>query len=1491
MSSPEGPAHAVLLAAGTATYKSAMFEALDQVPQALAAVVETFTELGYAAVAADPGYCLNPKPDDLRAAVYQAAVAGGVVVFYYTGHGARYTRDDYYLVSSQSQPADLSLTAMPAAALPGLLVRRGTDGEPDAEQPTALIILDCCFSGQAGLDILGEGLRGAGNSNTWVIASATSVQYAQQGVFAEALCEALRSPWAGASTEFLSLDSIVGQINEILRDRADQEARCFSPATGSSGIPPFFKNRFHQPGLAGLTVNEQDHLLASMGGGPHKPATGFYLAGVTGRVRAAEDLAIWMADQGRTGLAVMTGSPGTGKSALLALLARLTEPANRDELLLGADNSAIIRRAADRLSADVSVRVSYARGLNAEQAAAAVARALDRDASTVSALIEDLAAIPGNDGQLPVLVIDGVDEAASPSALITRLVLPLCRQLRMKVVVGVRRHLLPQLGGADLVIDLDSGAYHDPQALTEYVRQLLIATQEPGVSTPYQAAAAAGSGFPQDTVTVVARALARRATDGAVESFLFARLLAMSVRSRPEPVDVTSADWESMLPADLTDAFDEDLARLGTGAPLARTLLTALSWAKGPGLPRDNIWTAVGGALGDGRPSPVTNSDIEWLLSTASDYIIEDLGPGQRSVYRLFHDLLATSLRGHSPTGVHGAADDWPGRRAQVEEAITHSLLDTVPTDSTGQRQWALIHPYLRTYLAQHAAGAGPEVLAALMDVRDFLAVADSATLTPLLTSAGLGQPGQARAYLRARSLLGDNLAANAAYLEEAEVALNGAAPRGNAAIRPLYRTRLASVRRDDSLLTLTDAAPIVNSLAFGTGPGGQLLLASGGSDWNIRLWDPMTGAAIGPPLAGHAERVTSVAFGIGPGEQLLLASGSGDGTLRLWDPLAEAPARQALAAHAGAVSSVAFGAGPDGRLLVASGGDDGMVRLWDALTGIPAVPPITIGTGTVVSLALGTAAGSRSLLAATDPSGTVRLWDLGRPGTVPMHTLSGTPRVMRPRRLPRPGETEWSRLTRVAFGGRPGGPLLLATGSEDTTVQLWDPVSGKPTKPALTGHDEEVTAVAFGFGRSDRLLLASGSADTTVRIWDPVAGIGIGPELRGHAKTVTSVALGATPDRRPLLASGSWDGTIRVWDPLPVGPARQALRGHAGAVTAIASGSRCDGGPLLASGGDDGTIRLWDPSTGGPAGPTLSGQPDAIISIALGTGPDGQSLLASVNDGRTMQLRETATGTSASAWTWSPVEILSSPEEEPVVSAPVTSVALGIRPTGHLLLACGSADGTIWLWDPDTGNPLGPPFGQPLRWRPLADRSRVWPIAFSDARGGPMLLASPSYDDTVPPPDIHDPQYAWKLVGEAPTLVRLWNPLTGTTVGGPLGGHRGGVTSLAFGIWQDDRPLLATGANDALVRLWDPLTGHAVGEPLFGHFGGITSVAFGKWEGDRLVLATGATDGTVRLWDIPGLTCFAAIHRRTSVNALAFTGEALAIGDAEGISVIDLSH
>ena len=131
----------------------------------------------------------------------------------------------------------------------------------------------------------------------------------------------------------------------------------------------------------------------------------------------------------------------------------------------------------------------------------------------------------------------------------------------------------------------------------------------------------------------------------------------------------------------------------------------------------------------------------------------------------------------------------------------------------------------------------------------------------------------------------------------------------------------------------LTGHTDYVESVAFGTGPDGRLLLASGSGDRTVRLWDPATGAPAGEPLTGHTSSVASVAFGTGPDGRLLLASGSGDRTVRLWDPVTGAPAGEPLTGHTSSVASVAFGTGPDGRLLLASGSGDRTVRLWDLAT------------------------------------------------------------------------------------------------------------------------------------------------------------------------------------------------------------------------------------------------------------------------------------------------------------------------------------------------------------------------------------------------------------------------------------------------------------------------------------------------------------------------------------------------------------------------------
>lgn len=510
--------------------------------------------------------------------------------------------------------------------------RRDDKGEVVAGQPTVLIILDCCYSGRGGMEMLGNALRGMGNPNTWVIASASDLQYARQGIFAAAFADALRRPTTGSSQRFLNLETVVQAVNDARPSGAEQEARVFPPATGSRGIPAFLPNPYYQPGVAGLTISEQ-HWLSRLRGGPEDSTTGFYLTGRTGRLRASEDLARWMTDPGRGGLAVVTGSPGTGKSALLALPVLLNQPSGRQDLLRAAEPGSLIQRMAALLPVGTPNIAVHARGLNIDQAAARIAEGLHRHADGAAALLEDLDTTP--EPGCRVVVVDAIDEATSPETLLGSLLLPLARQPGLKVAVGVRRHVLSQIGQPQLTIDLDTENYRDPKALTDYVHQLLIASSEPGITTPYQHGTSPAEGNRAEIAVTVATAIAQQATarGTGAESFLIGRLLALSVRARARVVDTGSNGWQTQLPASVGAAFDEDLARLGHRTPVARLLLEALAWAKGPGLPWENLWVPVAQALADqhhrpGQSGAITDEDVRWLADKAVAYFVEDLGPG-----------------------------------------------------------------------------------------------------------------------------------------------------------------------------------------------------------------------------------------------------------------------------------------------------------------------------------------------------------------------------------------------------------------------------------------------------------------------------------------------------------------------------------------------------------------------------------------------------------------------------------------------------------------------------------------------------------------------------------------------------------------------------------------------------------------------------------------------------------------------------------------------
>jgi WD40 repeat protein len=100
----------------------------------------------------------------------------------------------------------------------------------------------------------------------------------------------------------------------------------------------------------------------------------------------------------------------------------------------------------------------------------------------------------------------------------------------------------------------------------------------------------------------------------------------------------------------------------------------------------------------------------------------------------------------------------------------------------------------------------------------------------------------------------------------------------------------------------------------------------------------------------------------------------------------------------------------------------------------------------------------------------------------------------------------------------------LIASGSTDQTIIIWNVATGQPVGRPLVGHNLFVEGLAF---KPDGSMLASASRDQTIMLWDIAAAQRLGSPLRQHTGWVNSIAF--SPDGLSLVSASS-DSTLMLW-------------------------------------------------------------------------------------------------------------------------------------------------------------------------------------------------------------------------------------------------------------------------------------------------------------------------------------------------------------------------
>ncbi|CAL1526303.1 unnamed protein product [Lymnaea stagnalis] len=451
----------------------------------------------------------------------------------------------------------------------------------------------------------------------------------------------------------------------------------------------------------------------------------------------------------------------------------------------------------------------------------------------------------------------------------------------------------------------------------------------------------------------------------------------------------------------------------------------------------------------------------------------------------------------------------------------------------------------------------------------------------------------------------------------------------------------------------------------------------------------------------------------------------------------------------------------------------------------------------------------------------------------------------------------------------------LLASGSADFTIKIWDIVRGYFTHN-FKGHSGVIRLVTF-HPHSERLQLISAAEDYMIRVWDLKTSSCI-VTSSCHASLVTSVAFA---DNGDTMYSAGKDNIVCVWktDKWKVYKTIPVFESIVSVFVPLEFPSLIDedGTPRFITVSSKGEVRVINVETGKReysnscrlSDPEVdSKSTDSYITQALYS-TDLNGIVLATYDENIVQLSKDFTSEKqlcghldeilslhflgedthvAVATNTDLLKVFNRDSWECQMLQGHSDIITSLDVKGNYIVS-GSKDSSIRIWQlsPDTGFVTCVAVGQ-------GHTQAVQCVALARSSAQPAFILSGGIDMTLK---------VWRFPGDSDVI-----PMTTLRVAATEHAHDKDINCLA--VAPNDK-VIATGSQDKTAKLWsvgDGLHSITLIAVLRGHKRGIWCVKFSPVD---QIVATGSGDGYIKLWSVTDYSCVRTLEGHDS-SVLSFT-------------------